>query len=110
MDPNAQLKYCKACSVSYSMKVLVEEELDRLAKEGAIEPITFSECVAPTVPVLKSDKKSVRICGDFKLTVNQAAVRPVSYSQGRGPVFRAGRWPGIYKAGPLSNLPANLFQ
>ena len=25
------------------------------------------------MPVLKSDKASVRICGDFKLTVNQAS-------------------------------------
>jgi len=25
------------------------------------------------VPVLKSDKKSVRICGDYKLTVNRAS-------------------------------------
>lgn len=55
------------------MKVLVEEELDRLAKEGTIEPIAFSEWAAPIVPVLKSDKKSLRICGDFKLTVNKTA-------------------------------------
>ena len=73
VDPKAQPKYCKARSVPYSMKVLVEEELDRLEKEGTIEPIAFSEWAAPIVPVLKSDKKSVRICGDFKLTVNKAA-------------------------------------
>ena len=54
------------------MKVFVEEELDCLVKEGTIEPIALSEWAAPIVPVLKSDKKPVRICGDFKLTVNQA--------------------------------------
>ena len=27
----------------------------------------------PIVPVLKSDGQSVRICGDFRLTVNQAS-------------------------------------
>ena len=28
---------------------------------------------APIVPVMKSDGKSVRICGDFKLTANRAS-------------------------------------
>ena len=50
-----------------------EEELDRLVKEGILEPVQFSEWAAPIVPVVKSDHKSVLICGDFKLTVNQAS-------------------------------------
>ena len=52
------------------MKVLVAKELDRLEEEGIIEPVTFSDWAAPIVPVLKADKSSVWICGDFKLTVN----------------------------------------
>ena len=51
----------------------VEEELERLTKEGIIELVQYAEWAAPIVPVLKSDKTSVRICGDFKLTVNQAS-------------------------------------
>ena len=37
-----------------------------------IEPIEFSESAAPIVPVLKKDG-SIRICGDYKVTINQAS-------------------------------------
>ena len=55
------------------MKVKVEEELERLVKQGILEPVEFAEWAAPIVLVVKSDKSSVRICGDFKLTVNKAS-------------------------------------
>ncbi|KAJ8003218.1 hypothetical protein DPEC_G00167120 [Dallia pectoralis] len=45
-------------------------ELERLTNQRIIEPVKFSEWAAPIVPVLKPDD-SVRICGDYKLTVNQ---------------------------------------
>ena len=48
----------------------MEEELDRLVAVGILEPIESSDWAAPIVPVIKSDKKSVRICGDFRVTVN----------------------------------------
>ncbi len=37
-----------------------------------LEPVKFSEWAAPIVPVIKPDN-SVRICGHYKLTVNQAS-------------------------------------
>ena len=73
MDPGAQPKYCKAWSVPYAMRGKVKEELKHLVTEGIIEPVHFADWVAPIVPVVKSDVKSLRICGDFKLTVNQAS-------------------------------------
>ena len=73
VDPTATPRFYEARSVPYSLKDMIEKELDRLENEGIIKPIQFADWAAPIVPVLKSDGKSVRICGDFKVTVNQAA-------------------------------------
>ncbi|XP_061594943.1 uncharacterized protein K02A2.6-like [Cololabis saira] len=62
-------KYYKPRPVPYAMRKKVEGELQRLTNQGIIEPVKFSEWAAPIVPVLKPDN-SVRICGDYKLTVN----------------------------------------
>ena len=50
----------------------VAAELDRLHAEEIIVPTRFSMQVAPLVPVVKTDG-SLRICGDFKQTINKAA-------------------------------------
>ena len=55
------------------MKEKFEKELERLQKEGIITPVQFSDWAAQTVPVLKSDKASVLICGNFKMMVNQTS-------------------------------------
>ena len=65
-------KYYKPRPVPYAMRKKVEVELERLTNQGIIEPVKFSEWAAPIVPVLKPDN-SVRICGDYKLTVNQVS-------------------------------------
>ena len=72
VEADATPKFCKARPVPYSMKVKIEEELDRLLSLGILKPVQFSEWVTPIVPVLKPDR-SVRICGDFKVTVNPLA-------------------------------------
>ena len=70
IDPQAQPRFSKARSVPYAMKKGIEEELDRLVEEGTLQPVDYSDWAAPIVAVLKPDKKSVRICGDFRTTVN----------------------------------------
>ena len=70
VKPNAQPQFHRARSVPYVIRDMVEKELRRLQEEGTIEPVEVAEWAAPIVPVLKSDKTSVRICGDFHLTVN----------------------------------------
>ena len=52
------------------MREKVEEELNRLVAEGTLEPVDYSDWAAPIVAVMKSDRKSVHICGDFQMTVN----------------------------------------
>ena len=52
------------------MRQKVELELERLERAGVIEPVQFSDWAAPIAPVVKTDG-SIRICGDYKLTVNQ---------------------------------------
>ena len=38
--------------------------------EGTLEPVDYSNWGAPIVAVVKNDQKSVRVCGDFWMTVN----------------------------------------
>ena len=58
--------------VPFALRGKVNEELDRLEREGVIKPVESSEWAAPLVPVLKSNGE-IRLCGDYKLTVNAAA-------------------------------------
>ena len=73
VDPDARPRFCRARTVPYGLRHAVELEMERLEKEGIVTPVQFADWAAPIVPVIKSDGKSVRICGDFKLTVNQAS-------------------------------------
>ena len=72
VDPRAFPIFCRARPVPYSLRHNVEEELDRLEKEGIIQSIQFSEWASPIVPVMKSNG-SLRICGDYKSTVNKVS-------------------------------------
>ena len=51
------------------MKPKVEVELKRLEEEGILRKVKFSNWSTPIVPVVKPNG-AVRICGDYKITVN----------------------------------------
>ena len=73
VEPDAKPRYCKARTVPFALRQKVEAEIERLVAEGTLEPVTHSAWATPVVAVLKSDQKSVRLCGDFKVTVNPVA-------------------------------------
>ena len=70
VNSDAKPVFSKARTLPYAYKAKVEQELDRLVKEGILEPVEFAEWASPIVAVLKKDASSIRICGDFKQTVN----------------------------------------
>ena len=72
VDASVPPKFCKARSVPYALRAKVDQQLDRLIADGILEPVQYAEWATPIVPVLKSDHP-VRICGDFKETVNAAS-------------------------------------
>ncbi|XP_049520329.1 uncharacterized protein K02A2.6-like [Dermacentor silvarum] len=53
---------------------MVSEEIDRLVNEGLLSLVTSSEWATPLVPVVKKDGQ-LRLCGDFRLTVNAATLK-----------------------------------
>ena len=73
LSSDAQPKSFKSRTLPYALVSKVESELNRLQREGVIVPVQHSNWAAPIVPVLKPDG-SVRICGDYKLTVNRYSI------------------------------------
>ena len=73
VDPTVPPRFCKARPVPYAMRLLVESELDKLVDQRILTPVQHADWAAPIVPIMRADQKSVRICGDFKQTVNKAS-------------------------------------
>ena len=69
--PDARPKFFKPRTVPFAIKGAIEQELDRLEANRVIRKVTHSEWATPIVPVPKKDGK-FRICGDYKVTINQA--------------------------------------
>ena len=71
VDSSVPPKFCKPRPVPFAVRQKVETELQRLQDESVIEPVQFSQWATPIVPVVKQDG-TVRICGDYKATINRA--------------------------------------
>ena len=53
----------------YALKPKIDKELDSLIERGILEKVSYSEWATPIVLVPKPNG-NVRICGDFKVTVD----------------------------------------
>ena len=65
----AQPRFIRARPVPFALKAAVEQELERLEKEGILEKVSNSEWATPIVVVPKRGG-CLRLCGDYKLTIN----------------------------------------
>ena len=63
-------KFFRARPVAYSLKPKVDEALENMVLSGCIKRVDHATWATPLVVVPKADGR-VRICGDFKVTVNQ---------------------------------------
>ena len=70
LKEGSQPQFYRARQVPYSLRPKVEKELKRLQSEGILSKVELSDWATPIVPVPKQDG-FVRICGDFKGTINQ---------------------------------------
>ena len=72
VSPDAQPLYYRPRPVPHSLRAKLEKQLQHLESLGIIEPVQFSDWAAPIVPVLKANGE-LRVCGDYKLTVNRVS-------------------------------------
>lgn len=71
IKPGANPRFLKARPVPFALKERVEKEIDRLQREGVLRPVSFSEWATPVVPIVKKTGE-IRLCGDYRSTVNEA--------------------------------------
>ena len=69
LQDDAKSVFCKARPVPYALHQKVEE-LGRLESQGVVKKVERSDWASPIVCVPKKDE-SIRICGDFKVSINR---------------------------------------
>lgn len=69
--PAATPRFLKARQVPVALRPRVEAAIDILVEQGVYQPVRNSRWSTPVVPVVKKNGK-IRLCGDYKCTVNPA--------------------------------------
>ncbi|XP_026533522.1 uncharacterized protein K02A2.6-like, partial [Notechis scutatus] len=95
LDPNVAPIRLKPRRVPFALRKKIDEQIDKLVKQGVLQPIDHARWETPIVTPVKPDG-SVRICGDYKATLNCAlqqsaypvpVVQHLLHSLGGGKVF-----------------------
>ena len=73
LKENALPIFLKNRTIPFALKESVEKEINDLVNQGILIKVNRSEWATPIVPVKKSGNR-VRLCGDYKLTVNKNLV------------------------------------
>ena len=68
--PDSTPKFHRVRQPPYALREAIEKELSRPQRDSIVEPVDHSDWATPIVPVRKQDG-TVRICGDYKITVNK---------------------------------------
>ena len=71
LKPGSKPQFCRPRQVPHVLKDAVDRQLQHLEDTGVIERIPHSKWATPLVPVPKGDG-SVRLCRDYRKTVNPA--------------------------------------
>lgn len=79
LDKDATPRFHKARPVPYALRPKIDAELQSLETSGILSKVDWSDWATPIVPVIKKGKSGdVRICGDFKVSINPV-LRTVQY-------------------------------
>ena len=90
-------RFHKARPVPFALKPAIERELDRLEEAGIIQKVAHSLWAAPVVPVPKGDGQ-IRLCGDYKVTINpELEIDQLPTAQAGRTFCKAGRWEEIHE-------------
>ena len=69
LKPDTTPVFKKPRPVPFTLRDTLSQELDRLESDGIVEKVDHSDWASPIVQVPKGVGK-IRICGDYKVTVN----------------------------------------
>lgn len=70
LKPNTKPIFLKARTLPFSIRDIVEREIENMVDSGILIKVNHSPWATPVVPVMKSADR-VRLCGDYKVTVNR---------------------------------------